>query len=515
MFQEMLSRIASERGAGDSVRRGKGRAMSGENKEKALAKSTDMAPVEGTVDVEIPLPTLWEAFTRADLWPRWNECMLWVRNRDLVAGQQLLWAFRPIRRWYPYVLPAIAKIVEVEDERRVTWEVAALPGFYAHHTYHMKDLGNGRTRFGSWEKAMGRTFRLTKWFWIPHFVFVKDRSLEGARFLEEIYRREGRIDEATLPKRYRKLPKSLLLLLLPVLAGAAALWWFYVSYIRQSVVELAPSVYAVLGGGGNSLIVKGGEEVLLMDPKFPPASRWLRDWIAENLGAPVKKIVNTHYHYDHTEGNVLYPEARIFAHEDVPHLMLSRDNEFNSSEWWERHRGSVPTERLGRGDHRITIGDQEVVLFHPGHAHTSGDLVLHLPRHNIVATGDLVFCGHYPFLDRGEGGVSFPELIEAIRNLADRYPEAVFLPGHGPLARAVDLRRHADYLEFLYESVGRSHRAGLSEGETTREIDLSGWKLSALPSLHARKLTWATARNNVRWMYRILDANGKEHLHTR
>lgn len=516
VVEGILSRIAGEREVGVSVRRGKGSALSGKSKERALTESTDMDPVEGTVDVEVPLSTLWEAFTRADLWPRWNECMLWVRNRDLAAGQQLLWAFRPIRRWYLYILPAIAKIVEVKDKRRVTWEVAALPGFYAHHTYHMEDLGEGRTRFGSWEKAMGRTFRLTKWFWIPHFIFVKDRSLEGASFLEEIYHREGRINESTLPRRYRKLPKSLLLLLLPVLTGAAALWWFYNSYVRQRVVELAPGVYAVLGGGGNSLVVKSGEEVLLMDPKFPPASRWLRDWITENLAAPVKKIVNTHYHYDHTQGNVLYPEARIFAHENVPDLMLARDNEFNSSEWWANHRGSLPTERLGRGDHHLTVGDQEVVLTHPGRAHTSGDLVLHLPRHNIVATGDLVFSGYYPFLDRGEGGVSFPESIESIRSLADRCPEAVFLPGHGLPVRANELRRHADYLEFLYESVKHAHRGGLSEEETTKEIDLSGWKLSALPSFHNRQLIWATARNNVRWMYRILDVrNGKDRRYAR
>lgn len=190
--------------------------MSGKSRERVLAESTDMTPVEGTVDVNVPLQVLWGAFTRASLWPRWNECMLWVRNRDLVAGQRLLWTFRPIRWWYPYLLPAVAKIVEVEDEHGVTWEITVLPGFYARHTYHMEDLGNGRTRFGSWEKAMGRVFRLTRWFWIAHFVFVKDRSLEGARFLEEIYLRQGRIDEVTLsPQRYLGLPISLL----PILAG--------------------------------------------------------------------------------------------------------------------------------------------------------------------------------------------------------------------------------------------------------------------------------------------------------
>lgn len=198
------------------------------SKERILAESNDMVPVEGTVDVDVPASVLWEAFTQADRWPRWNQCMLWVRNRDLVEGKQLVWTFRPIRRWYPYVLPAIAKIVEVKDEDRVTWEVTALPGFYARHTYHMKDLGRGRTRFGSWEKAYGWGFRLTNWFWIPHFVFVKDRSLEGARVLERVYLREGEIEKSKLPRGF---PGSLLLP--PALVGAAALWWFYVSYVRQ------------------------------------------------------------------------------------------------------------------------------------------------------------------------------------------------------------------------------------------------------------------------------------------
>ncbi|MGH9902318.1 MAG: SRPBCC family protein, partial [Pyrinomonadaceae bacterium] len=111
------------------------------SKKEALAASADMVPVEGTVEVNIPAPVLWEAFTRADLWPRWNSCFFWARNRDLVPGRQLVWCFEPIRRWYPYKMPAVARIVEVEEGRRVTWEVNALPGFYARHTYHVEDLG--------------------------------------------------------------------------------------------------------------------------------------------------------------------------------------------------------------------------------------------------------------------------------------------------------------------------------------------------------------------------------------
>src|SRR6266699_647787 len=148
--------------------------MPADSRVARLAESEGMIPVQGAVDVDVPLATLWDFFTHADWWPSWNRCFFWAKNRSLVKGLQLVWVFQPIRWWYPYKMFAIAKIVELEERRRVTWEVTALPGFYARHTYHVEELGNGRSRFGSYEKAMGWSFHLFRWFWIPHFIFVKD-----------------------------------------------------------------------------------------------------------------------------------------------------------------------------------------------------------------------------------------------------------------------------------------------------------------------------------------------------
>ena len=156
-----------------------------------LMQSTDMAPVAGTVDLAIPVGELWEFFLQSRHWPSWNSCFYWVCNPRLQLGDKLVWAFQPIRPWYLYKLPASATIVELEPRRKVTWEVTMLPGFYALHTYHMEEISPGRTRFGSWEQAMGIGFRLGRWFWLPHFKFVRDRSLEGARALERRYREQG------------------------------------------------------------------------------------------------------------------------------------------------------------------------------------------------------------------------------------------------------------------------------------------------------------------------------------
>jgi hypothetical protein len=166
-------------------------------RESALEQSREMTPVEGTIDVAIPADALWASFLRSKRWPQWNRCFYWVHNRELALGRRLIWAFQPIRPRYLYKMFAIAKIVELDAaKRRVTWAVTAMPGFYARHTYHVDDLGGGRSRFGSWEQAMGLQIRVTstRRFWTAHFTFVKDRSLEGAKRLEAIYARDGSLN---------------------------------------------------------------------------------------------------------------------------------------------------------------------------------------------------------------------------------------------------------------------------------------------------------------------------------
>ena len=485
-------------------------------KKDRLLSSTEMAPVQGTVDVNVPIDVLWEGFTHANWWPRWNKCFFWAHNRDLQLGQKLIWAFQPIRWWYLYKMFAIANIVELHDGRKVTWEVTALPGFYARHTYHMEDLGDGRTRFGSWEQAHGAQikFPLTKKFWVAHFTFVKDRSLEGAQQLEQVYQRkqttindgpqnavneQRRITDKDLPpRRYRAFWLVTVLILLLALAAPIPIW-FYVEYMRPTQIALAPGVDVVTAGGGNSLIVKDDEDLMLLDTKFPPASDWLRRRIANEFNERVNIVVNTHYHYDHTQGNTNYPKALIYAYKTVPDLMRNRDYD-----WWKDHQNGVPTQ-LVDGQETIKVGNQDVLLFYPGPAHTHGDLCAYLRRgdKDIVATGDLVFHTYYPMMDLLDGGIDLPGLISAVRTLATKYPNATFVPGHGPLATANDLNHYADYLQSLWDSVAQARQSGWTEDQAVSRIDLSRWNLTKLPSFHGGHLCWATAETNIRWVYQI------------
>ncbi|MEO6923497.1 MAG: hypothetical protein ABI142_06705, partial [Bryocella sp.] len=140
---------------------------------------------------------------------------------------------------------------------------------------------------------------------------------------------------------------------------------------------------------------------------------------------------------------------------------------------------------------------------HPPPAHTAGDLWVYLPQQNIIATGDLVFNGYYPFLDQPEGGTSIVGMISAVRMLAHDYPSAAFMPGHGPMANAGDLLHYADFLEALQNAAVEAHASGWSIGEAARRNDLSKWKLAVLPSFRNKRLLWATAANDARWAYVI------------
>jgi glyoxylase-like metal-dependent hydrolase (beta-lactamase superfamily II) len=462
----------------------------------ALAASTDMEPVMGSVDVDIPVGILWKTFADPSRWPRWNDCMCWAKNHDLVEGDQLVWCFNPIRRSLLYRMPAFAEIIEVEENRRVTWEVSsALPGFFAHHTYSMEDLGGGRTRFGSWEKACGETFRRMRRFWMAHFTFVKDSSLEGVRRLERIYRCDRHLDVSALPAASHAPWAGALAAPLVWVAAAVRL---YDTALRFVSVELAPGVFAVLGGC-NSLVVTDGGEALVVDPKFLPLSWRLHRWIDREVRAPVTRIVNTHHHWDHTQGNVHYPGATITARAGTRDLMLASDARF-----WRAHAGSLPTDHL-ETSRKLRVGQVEIEIHPSERAHTSVDLWVYVKRghEEIVAVGDIAFKGCYPFIDTSDGGTSLPGTSRTLRELASLYPRALFIPGHGALATAGDLVHYARYLDALHGAVLDARRDGLSETRAAGIIRLPEWRLSALPIFHYGTLV-TSAEVDLHAAYRLL-----------
>jgi glyoxylase-like metal-dependent hydrolase (beta-lactamase superfamily II) len=179
--------------------------------------------------------------------------------------------------------------------------------------------------------------------------------------------------------------------------------------------------------------------------------------------------------------------------------MLLRDGA-----WWAKHKAGIPKVLIGDRD-ELKFGAHSLVLIHPGPAHTQGDLyvVIAHGEQTIVATGDIVFNTYYPMMDLGEGGMDLDGLIAANHSLAEQYPNAIFIPGHGPVATAPDLLRYAAYLEAIRDQVAAARKTGASEDRAANSINLSSFNLAPLPTFHNNHLCWSGAEIDARWVYQL------------
>ncbi len=152
----------------------------------------------------------------------------------------------------------------------------------------------------------------------------------------------------------------------------------------------------------------------------------------------------------------------------------------------------------------LQFGSHEIEINYAGQAHTIGDMWVRVQAgdRDIIATGDFATLEHYPFFDTSEYGASVQGWIRAARDLATKFPDATFIPGHGPIATAKDLLHHVAYVTFLDKSVEGSRHDGLDESGTARNVDLSAWNLSFVPIFHYG-LWFLSGNTNVRSVYRL------------
>jgi glyoxylase-like metal-dependent hydrolase (beta-lactamase superfamily II) len=165
----------------------------------------------------------------------------------------------------------------------------------------------------------------------------------------------------------------------------------------------------------------------------------------------------------------------------------------------------MPNQVVSAVGKTIDVGGLKVELLYFGPGHTRGDLVVRVPKFNVVATGDLIFNGYYMFYDEGPQGVDLASNVAILDRLADMWPNAIFMPGHGPLARADDLRHAADYIRDLSAQARRVRADGGNEAAAVRRINLNRWDLMILPWFHNDRLKWATRRRSAQAVWRLTE----------
>jgi len=195
--------------------------------------------------------------------------------------------------------------------------------------------------------------------------------------------------------------------------------------IQIQTVKITDSVYMLAGGGGNIGVSVGKDGILLVDTQFAELVEKINAAVKKINGGPIRYVINTHMHYDHTNGNELYGKAGAFiiAHDNVRKGM--------KSEWshWAFDMKIPPYPEIAlpvityTDSMTIHFNDEEIHALYLGNAHTDGDTVVYFRKANAIHMGDLYFNGGYPFIDVPHGG-SVNKIIEALSRILGKIDEA-------------------------------------------------------------------------------------------
>ncbi|MFT7235656.1 MAG: cyclase [Methylophagaceae bacterium] len=244
---------------------------------------------------------------------------------------------------------------------------------------------------------------------------------------------------------------------------------------RFESTSLTDSVVLLRGMGGNIVLVKGEQGLVMIDADYREMSTALQTVLAEHGGVEqVTYLINTHWHIDHTQGNVLVGHhAQIVAHDNVRTRLLSRQ-EIKSfgvvSEPYPAH--ALPsltyTKTLS-----LFINGETFDLVHFSNGHTDGDSVVFLRQANIVHMGDHFFAGMFPFVDVDNGGdvIQMTENVAAV--LARIDDDATVIPGHGLVSKKSDL---ADFHEMLLGTI-EEVKGMIEKGLTVEQMQEEGLSL--------------------------------------
>jgi glyoxylase-like metal-dependent hydrolase (beta-lactamase superfamily II) len=230
---------------------------------------------------------------------------------------------------------------------------------------------------------------------------------------------------------------------------------------------LDQGLYLLQGKGGNLALSTGDDGAFLIDDDYRELSGELQATLDELTSTPLRFVVNTHWHFDHTGGNEALGAdgATIVAHENVRKRL-------SSDQFMKAFDKTIPaTDAVGLPVVTFTEG---VTLHLNGHtiqvkhlppAHTDGDAFVYFKEVDVLHTGDIFFNGFYPFIDSGSGGHIAGMIAAADRLLALATDDTRIIPGHGPLGKRADLQAYRDMLATVHERLRKMLEAGKTRAQ--------------------------------------------------
>jgi glyoxylase-like metal-dependent hydrolase (beta-lactamase superfamily II) len=249
------------------------------------------------------------------------------------------------------------------------------------------------------------------------------------------------------------------------------------SKVEIKATKVSGNVYMLEGAGGNIGVSVGADGILIVDDQFAPLADKIKAAL-KTLGAgKLKFILNTHWHGDHTGGNVVFgPDAPIIAQTNVRKRLATEQK----SEFFKSTTPASPKEALPviTFDESLSVhfNGEEIRVIHFPQGHTDGDSVIFFTGSNVVHMGDDFFAGRFPFVDLDSGG-SVEGLIKNIAEIIPKLPAGVkLIPGHGPLSTAEDLKAFHRMLLETTEIVQKKMAARETLDQIKKEGLPEEWK---------------------------------------
>ncbi|HTS80594.1 MAG TPA: MBL fold metallo-hydrolase [Myxococcaceae bacterium] len=227
------------------------------------------------------------------------------------------------------------------------------------------------------------------------------------------------------------------------------------SKVEVKVVPVAGGVSMLVGSGGNMGVTTGKDGAFLVDDEFAPLLPKIRAAVKTLGDQPIRFVLNTHFHGDHTGSNAPLAESGvvIVAHDNVrKRLGLERLNPRTGERAPPSPPAALPLITFAEGVTFHLNGD-DLEVTHVAAAHTDGDSVIRFRKANVVHMGDTFFNGMYPFIDIDSGGSIDGMIAAAERILPTLDGSTKIIPGHGPLGTRADLQAFRDMLAGIRDRV--------------------------------------------------------------